>query len=339
MTIKDIARECGCGVGTVSRVLNKRTDVSDQMREKVLEVVNKYGFILNQNAKQLKELDRKTIVILVKGMSSLLFNALLEIIQQKVQALSYTTSVVVLDEYDNEAKVACRLYYEQKRVGIIFLGGTPDTFKEDFAKIQSPCVLITNGAKYVNNALLSSITTDDTKASYDATSYLIRKGHKKIGVIGGDLKSSELTKRRYRGFLKAMKEAGLAFNVKKNYSVSKYSFEGGEAATGDLLEKYPDLTAIFTMSDVMAVGACRFLKNIGQSVPEDVSVTGFDGLSLASYYCPKITTIKQLSDRLAIEGLDLLLKCIEKKEKAKHIILPFEFIEGESVKDLNPENL
>ena len=100
MTIKDIAKECGCAIGTVSRVLNNHPDVSEKTRQKVMAVVEKHGFVLNTNAKQLKTQDRKNIVIIVKGASSTLLNGLLEKIQKKIENLPYTASVVVLDESD-----------------------------------------------------------------------------------------------------------------------------------------------------------------------------------------------------------------------------------------------
>src|SRR5574344_2199819 len=87
MTIKDIAKECNCGIGTVSRVLNNHPSVSEETREKVLSIVNKYGFILNKNAKELKMHDNKTIVIFVKGTSNVLLNSMLEVIQKKIETL------------------------------------------------------------------------------------------------------------------------------------------------------------------------------------------------------------------------------------------------------------
>ncbi|MCI6797925.1 MAG: substrate-binding domain-containing protein, partial [Spirochaetia bacterium] len=96
----------------------------------------------------------------------------------------------------------------------------------------------------------------------------------------------------------------------------------------------PDLTAIYTMSDVMAVGACRQLVSINKKVPDDISVIGFDGIPLAEYYCPKLTTVRQLQDELVEYGLDILLSAIERKSKPVHKIVPFEFIQGESVKKI-----
>ena len=99
--------------------------------------------------------------------------------------------------------------------------------------------------------------------------------------------------------------------------------------------KNPDITAIFTMSDAMAIGACRQLADLGYKVPDNISVIGFDGLTISDYMCPRLTTIRQIEEELANEGLNVLLNSIEKKASACHKIVPFEFIEGESVRNIN----
>lgn len=335
MTIKDIAKECGCGVGTVSRVLNNHPDVSGETRAKVMSVVDKYGFVLNKNASLLKSQDSRIIEILVKGTTSPLLNEMLSVVLNRMEGLSYNASVVVLDEYDNEALVANRVYYEHKPQAMIFLGGNPDKYSNDFEKIKIPCVLVSNEASAVSNTILSSVSTDNVAASQYAAEYLIKKGHKKIGVIGGDMESSEITRKRYEGFLNAMKKNGLDFDEKKAYVVSKYSFDGGLAAARQLVKRNPDLTAIFTMADSMAIGACRALMDMGFSVPDDISVIGFDGLPFADFYSPRITTIRQQVERLAADGLQILLNSLERNEPSRHELIPFEFIEGESVKDIN----
>ncbi|MBR1912361.1 MAG: LacI family DNA-binding transcriptional regulator [Treponema sp.] len=334
MTIKDIARECGCAIGTVSRVLNNHPDVSEKTREKVLAVVHKHNFILNENAKLLKAQDCKMLKVLVKGTSNILLNSLLERIQKRMEQLPYTASVVVLDEYDNEAKAANRIYYEQKPVGIIFLGGSPDLFKDDFARLLVPCVVISNESHLIEGTRLSSVSTNNFTAACHATEYLIQKGHRKIGVIGGDLCGSGMTQRRYDGFIASLTKAGLEFNYEKAYITSKYSFEDGAASAQRLIEKYPDMTAVFAMSDVMAIGAIRKLSDMGYKVPEDISVTGFDGMSISEYYKPRLTTVRQNTDLLADEGLKILLDNIERNAPPQNKFIPFEFIQGESVRQL-----
>lgn len=340
MTIKDIAKECGCGLGTVSRVLNNHPDVSEETRKRVMAVVNKHGFVLNRNASQLKSQDNKTIAVFVKGTSSPLLNQMLGVILKRMETLPYNASIIVLDEYDNEAQTAIRVYYEQKPQAMIFLGGNPDQYEEDFARIVVPCVLISNEAsdKTAGGSRLSSVSTDNEKASQYAAEYLIKKGHTKIGVIGGDCESSEITKKRYQGFLNAMEKHGLTFDKEQAYEVSKYSFKSGAAAARALMERNPDITAIFTMADSMAIGACRALLDMGISVPNQVSVIGFDGLPYAEFYSPRITTIRQQASELADDGLTILLNTLERNEPVKHKLVQFEFVEGESVKDLTRED-
>ncbi len=335
MTIKDIARESGFAVGTVSRVLNNHPDVSEATRQKVLEVVNKYGFVLNKNAKQLKESGSKTIVVMVKGTSNILFTAMLEIIQKQMENLPYMLSVVLLDEYDNEAYQASRVYYEHKPIGMIFLGGNPERYEDDFIKIKVPCVLISNQAHNVENGNVSSVSTDDTQAATFINDHLIKNGHTKIGVIGGNIDNSEISMRRYNGFMESMKKAGLSFDFDKAYVTTKYSFEGGATAAKQLIEQYPDLTAIYTMSDVMALGACRQLADMGYSVPEQISIVGFDGLPISEYYNPRLTTIRQSTENLAINGVEILIDSIENDAPSQHKLMPFEFIDGQSVRKLN----
>ncbi len=334
MTIKDIAKECGCAIGTVSRVLNNHPDVSEKTRQKVTAVVEKHGFVLNTNAKQLKTQDRKNIVIIVKGASSTLLNGLLEKIQKKLEILPYTANVVVLDENDNEGMVATRINFEQKPLGFIFLGGSPKKLRGDFEKVHIPSVLISNQAESLGSAYISSVSIDNMKASFTSAEFLLKNGHRKIGVIGGAL-DSEISSTRYEGFLSALISAGVHFDFDHSYEIAKYSFEGGALAAKRLIEKNPDITAVFTMSDAMAIGACRAFRDLGYKVPENISVIGFDGLAISDYLCPRLTTIRQIEEELACEGLNVLLDSIENKASCCHKIVPFEFIEGESVKKID----
>lgn len=335
MTIKDIARECGCGLGTVSRALNNMPGVKEETRQRILAVVEKHGFVLNSHAKQLKAQDSRTIAIIIKGATSVLLTSMLCAIQKRLENLPYVASVIVIDETENEAQVAYKVYYEQKPIGFIFLGGNPDLHKEDFQKIQIPCVLISSEAENIENNSLSSVSTDNIKASEFSANYLIENGHKKIGVIGGFIEHTGTSTRRLKGFMNAMKNAGLAFDINKSYVPCKYSFDGGFEAVKVLMKNNPDITALWTMSDVMAIGAIRGLKDMGYSVPEQISVIGFDGLVFGDYYSPRLTTIKQQDIELAEKGLDLLLGRIEQREEASHILIPFKLIKGESVKNIN----
>ena len=338
MTIKDIAKECGYAVGTVSRVLNRNPNVSPEAREKVMSVVNKYDFVLNNSARLLKSQRSHTIAVILKGTSTILLNNLYGIIQGRMENLPYLLRAVVIDEYDDEVAAANRVMFEQRPVGIIFLGGNPGDHPEELRKITVPSVLITNSMDKDDFPLVSSVTTDDVAGAECCARYLIENGHKNICVIGGDLESSSINVKRYRGFQNAMEAAGLPFDYEKSYHISKYDYGDGAKAAKALLQKNPDLTAIFTMSDLMAIGACRQLADMGLRVPDQVSVTGYDGNIVTEYYTPRLTTIRQDETALAIRGLDILLERIGQDAEATQEPLPpvqeklpFSFVQGESV--------
>ncbi|MDY4831108.1 MAG: substrate-binding domain-containing protein [Treponema sp.] len=248
--------------------------------------------------------------------------------------MPYTANVVVLDENDNEGMVATRINFEQKPLGFIFLGGSPKKLSGDFEKVHIPSVLISNQAESLGSAYISSVSIDNMKASFTSAEFLLKNGHRKIGVIGGAL-DSEISSTRYEGFLSALISAGVHFDFDHSYEIAKYSFEGGALAAKRLIEKNPDITAVFTMSDAMAIGACRAFRDLGYKVPENISVIGFDGLAISDYLCPRLTTIRQIEEELACEGLNVLLDSIENKASCCHKIVPFEFIEGESVKKID----
>lgn len=146
VTIKDIARESGYSISTVSRVLNHRNDVSPDAKKKIEEVVEKFHFVPNNNAKHLKQSNTKTIVVLVKGISNMLFSNIVEEIQQMIGRTDYTLVVSYIDEDDNEVEQALQLCRERKPLGLLFLGGNPEFFKQGFAKVDVPSVLVTNRA-------------------------------------------------------------------------------------------------------------------------------------------------------------------------------------------------
>lgn len=334
MTIKDIARESGYSVSTVSRVLNHRSDVSEEARAKIMEIVNRHNFVLNNNAKQLKQIQSKSIAVMVKGTSNMLFASIVEEIQKLVVRTKYQVNVIYLDEYENEVENAILLCREKKPIGILFLGGNPEYFKADFDKVPIPCVLVTNSSKDLGFSNLSSVCTDDIHAAKCAMDYLVGKGHTKIAIIGGNLETSYTSRLRLKGSLESFQEHNIMYEQDLYYEKARYSYESAYEATERLLERKINFTAVFAMSDVMAIGVIRALRDHKKSVPEDISVIGFDGITLAGFYNPKIATIKQNSKELATEGISILMEMIDLEGMVSHKVVPFQFVEGESIKEL-----
>ena len=333
MTIKDLAAQTGYSVGTISRVLNHQPHVSDQARETILKAAEASGFQLNENARQLKQQQSNALLVICKGNSNELFDALLIAIQSRVADTQYTLIVDYIDESENEVRRALRLCREKKPQGILFLSGNQEHFQESFHQIKIPCVLVTSSAADLSFHNLSSVTSDDTLAASMAVAGLLELGHREVAVIGGHRDYSETARLRHQGCVQTFREHAVPFDESR-YETARFTFDGGYRAAKTLLERNPDMTALFAMSDVMALGAIRAMADAGKRVPEDISVIGFDGLQIGEYTLPRLSTIAQSVQQLAELSVYLLLQGIEKGMEARHEVIPVRLLLRESVRKM-----
>lgn len=334
MTIKDLVARTGFSVGTVSRVLNNQPHVSELARETILRAAEESGFQLNSNAKQLKQHHGTSILVICKGTCNELFDALLVAIQRRVDGTQYPLTVDYIDELDNEVLRAVQLCAEKKPLGVLFLGGNQAHFLEDFHQITQPCVLVTNSGDQLPFSNLSSVSSDDAQAAQMAIEHLISLGHDKIAVIGGNLRLSDTTRLRYQGCLTAFEAHGIPFDPARDYEPARFSFADGYRAAQALLARNPDFTALFAMSDVMALGAIRALADAGKQVPGDISVIGFDGLPFGEYAIPRLDTVAQDADALAQRCVELLRLHIEDGAAARHETVPVRLVCKESTRHI-----
>ena len=205
-----------------------------------------------------------------------------------------------------------------------------DNFQKGFAGISVPSVLATLVSDELDFPNLSMVGVDDRTAAYQAVSYLIQQGHRKIAVLGGPATSYPSMMRR-QGAQQAMEDAGIPFN-NLLYGLSNYDFESAYHAMNSLLVRRSEFTALFAMSDVIAFGAIRALVSAGMRVPEDVSVIGFDGITMSRYCVPVMTTIVQPSEQIALQSIELLVRQIEHGAPAQTVTLQPELQRGESVR-------
>lgn len=334
MTIKDLAAQTGYSVGTVSRVLNNQPHVSELAREVILRAAAESGFQLNTNAKQLKQQRGTSILVICKGNSNELFDTLLVSIQARIAQIQYPLIVDYIDESANEVHRAVQLCREKKPLGILFLGGNREHFLADFQKISVPCVLVTSDATDLPFDNLSSVTADDALAARMAIDHLIKLGHREIVVIGGHRVYSDTTKLRYQGCLEAFREHGLEFAEDRDYETARFSYADGYRAAQALRARNPGFTALFAMSDVMAIGAIRGLKDAGCRVPEEVSVIGFDGLVIGEYMVPRLATIAQDVEALAVKSVELLRHHIEDGTTTRYETVPVSLLCRESAREI-----
>lgn len=334
MTIKDLAVKTGYSVGTVSRVLNNHPHASKKAREVILRAVEESGFQLNENARNLKQQHATSILVVVKGTSNELFSELLEGIQSQIAQTSYPLIVDYLDEDSNEVLRAVQLCREKKPLGILFLGGNSQNFKNDFDKIDIPCVLVTNDADGQIYENLSSVCTDDRAASRCAIDALIALGHRQFAVVGGDRTQSDTSRLRYEGCLQSFREHGIEFDEELDYQGVRYSYRDGYQATQKLIATGRHFTALFAAADVMAIGAIRALRDSGLRVPEDVSVMGFDGLPLGSFLVPQLSTVAQSVQTMARRSVEILIDSIENGKDPCRETVPFVLYQRESTRPI-----
>ena len=334
MTIRDLAEKTGYSVATISRVLNNHPNVSKQTREAVNRAVEESGFKINANAQQLKQ-HATSILVVVKGTSNELFSEMVESIQNLVSQTRYPLYVDYMDEDSNEVLRAIQLCREKKPLGILFLGGNSQNFQKDFAKIDIPCVLVSNDASGLPFTNLSSVATDDRQAARCAMDSLIALGHRQFVIVGGDREASDTARLRYQGCLDAFRNHGIAYDEELDYQGVRFSYQDGYNATQKLIASGRRFTALFAEADVMAIGAIRALHNNGLRVPRDVSVMGFDGLPLGSFLVPQLSTVIQSAQLMAKRSVEILIDRIEHGGTACHESVPYALYQRESTRRID----
>lgn len=340
VTIKDIARICGVGVSTVSRAMNNHPDINQETKDMIMQAIAEHNYVPNNSARNLKRTDAKAIAVLVKGISNPLFNRMIKVIEQVAQKEKYELILHHVDDKQDEVLAAIELEKEKRLRGIIFLGGHFAHSEEKLQQIPVPFVLSTiNLMEEEGRQEYASVSVDDVKESFRIVEYLIKKGHRRIAVLSSRQDDESIALLRLRGYRKAMEQYQIPVDEDlicylENDEVA-YTMEAGYQMTDELLKNGKEFTAVFAMADRMAVGACKAILDHGSRIPEQYSVAGFDGLDVAQFYNPSITTIRQPVEEMAEATIRMLLDVIRKKGKNRHLVFEGQLIEGQSVKNIN----
>ncbi|SHE90581.1 LacI family DNA-binding transcriptional regulator [Clostridium fallax] len=336
MNIKDVAKIAKVGVSTVSRVINNHPDVKEETREKVLKIIKEVNYIPNNSARILKKHNTNNIGILLKGVFNPFFSEMLKIISGKIEKAGYT---MILRHYDHttsqDVDTVAAFAKEKRLQGIICLGGNFLNINENsFDDINIPIVLTSANIISENiGSKVSFIGIDNEKAAFEATEYLIRNGHKNIALILGTSDDVGVGNLRLKGYKKALIKNNIPFK-KELILYGGYECKKSYSSVKKLLNNKKFFTAIFAISDLMAIGACKAVFDENLKVCRDISIIGFDGMEIGEFYEPSITTIKQPRDEMAKKSVDLLLKLIYGKENNKHLILNTNLVERDSCRKI-----
>jgi len=336
MTIKDIAKACGVSVSTVSRVLNDRPDVSESVRRQVMAVVADCGYIPNNSARDLVRTQSDAIGVVVRGTGNLFFSAILKVITQEIDRQGCTMVLRQISSDADEVKEGAILEREKKLRGIIFLGGRFDYTTMELASIGVPfvCCSYTNRFGSLKENEYASVSIDDYQTAYRAVATLIGMGHRRIAALVPSCTDRSISQLRYKGYLAALRENGIAFDEALLAETGSYEMPEAYRSTEQLLERKADFTALFTLSDTMAMAAMKALSDHGRRVPEDCSVIAIDGLVTSEYAIPTLTTMVQPAEEMARESVRILVDMLHGRASARHVRLDAPLRRGGSIRSI-----
>lgn len=331
-TIYDIAKKTGFSITTVSKVLNNYTDVSEKTKKKILEAVEEMGYYPNSHARSLMTKKSWTIGVVFMenlgvGIKHPFFNAVIESFKQRAEQFGYDM-LFVSRNIINEKKSYLDHFRHRGVDGVVVVCSVSDDPEvKKLMESPLPTVIID-----MHSSKSSVVYSDNSYGSVLAVDYLYSLGHRKIAHIYGHQETYAGTE-RLKGFIKAHKKYQL--DIPKSYIVNGgfFSLESGERAMKELLSLDDPPTAVYAAGDNMAIGAMKAIRGKGLSVPDDISVIGYDDIEIAQHIAPPLTTVKQNMNQLGSTAADLLLDQINDKTKLnKAVTIPVELIIRESCK-------
>ena len=321
VTIKEIASLCGVSVSTVSRAINNNDEISEKTRKKILDTIKEVGYTPNQNARNLKITKTKTIAVLIKGITNPFFTPMLKVLEEEITKSGYTFALQKVEENSSELDLAQKIVKTLKPEGIIFLGGYFVNDRKKLKALSVPFTMTTIINQNLQIPRSACLGIDDFLQSKKLVEYLISLGHKKIALIGPRSDDESIGKLRLLGYKKALEENGIEFDEKlvfySNKGLNPYSLEHGYEVGKKIVKENISCTAIYAISDTIAMGAMKAIYDFGKKVPEDYSLAGFDGLEINKYLLKPITTIVQPASEIAYKSVKDLFKIIDKKEYEK----------------------
>ena len=335
VTIRDIAQRCGVSVSTVSRVLNSHPDVSEAVRERVLEAVREAHYVPNNSARDLVRPQSDSIGLVVRGIGNLFFSPVIHAVEQAVDAAGYTLVLHQIRSGEDELQAAASLARSKRLRGLVLLGGCFDYTPEDTAALDIPfvCCTYTNSFGTLQRAGYSSVSIDDQAEAYRAVRELTRRGHRRIAVLLDSVQDHSISELRYKGYCRALADSGIPLDPALVEETGAFDMASAYEGTRKLLER-TDFTAVFIIADSMAVAAMKALCDGGKRVPEDCSVIAIDGVELSAYTVPTLTTLIQPTEELGDEAVRILLDMVEGRAGNRHVQLQTALRFGGSVRTL-----
>ncbi len=334
-TIKELSLRCGVSVSTVSKALNGYKDISETTRELVIKAANEIGYFPDANARALKMKKTYNIGVLFStlsnhGLRNEYFAHILASFKEKASERGY--DITFIEHNIGNKKMTFLEHCRHRNFDGIFIACAEFGETEVLEIVNSDFPVVTIDHAF-NEAI--SVLSDNIEGMRQLTQYIIDAGHKKIAYIHGT--KSSVTHNRLVSFHNTLRENGITipddYFVEGNYRDAEYS----ELLALKLLELPNPPTCIIAPDDYAALGVMNAARRLGLKIPEDISVAGYDGISVSQALEPKLTTIKQDTDKIGAEAAKQLINLIESPMATSldNIYLKVQLVKGGSVKIIN----
>lgn len=330
-TMKDIARLANVSTSTVSHVINNSRFVSDEIREKVMNVVHQLNYTPSALARSLKVKETKTLGMLVTASNNPFFAEVVSAVENYCHQHNYNL-ILSNTNGDLERLQKSLQTLLQKQVDGLLLMCTETHFQHHRLNLNLPIVIMDWWPTELN---ADKICENSELGGYMATKSLIQHNHRNIAIITGNL-HKPIAQNRLNGYKKALSEANIA--VHNEWIIeSHFDFEGGVVGMEKILQQPNRPTAVFACSDTIALGAYQTAWRHGLQIPQDISIIGYDDIILAQYLSPPLTTIHQSKQELGKLAVKTLLERIKNISKSySTLTLEPQLIWRESVATLAP---
>lgn len=325
-SIRDVAKEVGVSITTVSRALNGYSDVSEKTKERILEAVERLNYAPDASARSLGGKADTTIALLMSELREKDENGfvygLINGLFQKCNEHGCEFVLLATNKARQEKLSFLQLCKRKNLSGVLVSGlKTDDPYYKEILKSNIPCAIVDMKVSGKNKC---KVTIDNVTAVKEAVRYIIGLGHEEIGMLNGSI-TADVCGERYSGYVSALLEEKIP--LKLEYMVycdfrEDIAFE----KTKELLRQHPQITALFCASDMMAIGAIRGIEAMGLRVPEDISVMGFDDIPIAEYVYKGISTVRQSPSMIGKEGGEAIWKMIQGEEVDTEIVLSHQLI-------------
>ncbi|MCS0789065.1 LacI family DNA-binding transcriptional regulator [Cytobacillus firmus] len=323
--IQQVAKQAGVSVATVSRVLNGQKTVSGKTRMKVEEAIKKLNYEPSMLGRNLRNSESRLLLILIPTISNPFYLEIIKGIEQVAISQNYNILLCETDSNPERENIYFDLVRKKMADGIISMdpavnGKTLKKLAENYAIIQC--------SEYEEGSGIPYVTIDNEEASYRAVKHLVQIGHKKIALINSDEKYL-YARQRKMGYKRALEENGIALKPEYIIPTQHLGFENGQQAMKKVLNLEERPTAVFAVSDLLAIGALKEINASGLHVPSDMAVVGFDKIDFSNMTNPTLTTIAQPMHKMGTVAAKMLIDKIKGIE-VESIILDHELVIRES---------